>query len=52
MILKFELSLEEANLVMAGLGKLPFESVAILVKKLQDQATPQISEQEISVTKE
>ena len=37
----FELTADEANLVMAGLGKLPFEAVFNLVSKIQQQAQEQ-----------
>lgn len=42
MLIKFELSLEDANLVVTALGKLPYESVAGLITKLQAQAAPQL----------
>ncbi len=42
-MLKFELTLEEANMVLAALGKAPFEAVAGLINKLQQQAQPQIA---------
>jgi hypothetical protein len=35
------LTLEEANLLLANLGKLPYEQVFALVKKIQDQGAPQ-----------
>lgn len=38
----FELTLEEANLILAALGKAPFEQVAGLIGKLKDQAQPQL----------
>lgn len=44
-MLKFELSLEEANIILASLGKMPYESVAGLIAKLQKQAAPQLAEQ-------
>ena len=39
---KFELTLDEANLILAALGKAPFEQVAGLINKLKEQATPQL----------
>lgn len=39
---QFELTLDEANLILAALGKAPFEQVAGLINKLKDQATPQL----------
>lgn len=41
-MLKFELTLDEANLVLGSLGKAPFETVANLINKLQQQAQPQL----------
>lgn len=41
-MLKFELSIDEANLVLAALGKAPFEQVAGLISKLREQAAPQL----------
>ena len=35
------LTLEEANAVLANLGKLPYEQVFTLVKKIQEQGAPQ-----------
>ena len=35
------LTLEEANLLVANLGRLPYEQVFTLVKKIQDQGAPQ-----------
>ena len=35
------LTLDEANLLVANLGKLPYEQVFTLVKKIQDQGAPQ-----------
>ena len=41
--LKFEVSMEEANLLIAALAKQPFETVAGLIQKLQGQAQSQMS---------
>jgi len=41
-MLKFELTLEEANTVLGALGKAPFEAVAGLINKLQQQDQPQL----------
>ena len=38
----FELTLDEANMVLAALGKAPFEQVAGLIGKLKEQAQPQL----------
>lgn len=45
-MLKFELSIEEANLILAALGKAPFEQVASLISKLREQAQPQLAAQQ------
>jgi len=44
--LKFEMTTEEANLMMAALAKQPFEMVAGLISKMQQQAQPQIAAQQ------
>lgn len=38
------LTLNDANLILAALGKLPFEAVADLVQKVRDQGQAQITE--------
>ena len=43
-MLKFELTLDEANLVLAALGKAPFEQVAGLITKMREQAQPQLAD--------
>jgi len=40
--LKFEVSIEEGNILIAALAKQPFEAVAGLIQKLQQQAVPQM----------
>ena len=40
--LKFEVSVEEGNKILAALGQLPYGQVASLVQKLQMQAVPQM----------
>lgn len=42
MTLNFELTLDEANLVLASLGKQQFDTVAALIQKIQQQAQPQL----------
>lgn len=42
--LKFEVSMEEANLLIAALAKQPFEAVAGLIQKLQQQAQSQMQQ--------
>ena len=41
-MLNFELTLEEANVILGSLGKMPYESVAGLINKIQEQAQPQL----------
>lgn len=38
------LTLNDANLILAALGKLPFEAVADLVNKIREQGQAQITE--------
>ena len=38
----FELTLDEANLVLACLGKAQFDTVAGLIAKIKEQAQPQL----------
>ncbi len=40
----FELTLDEANLILKALGKLPFEQVFELIGKLNQQANKQLVE--------
>lgn len=42
-MLKFELTLDEANAILGALGKQPFEAVASIVNKIQQQAQPQLA---------
>lgn len=43
--MKLDLSLQEVNIVLTGLGRLPYESVFELVDKIKIQATPQLNQQ-------
>ena len=38
----FEFTIEELNLIMASLGRMPYESVFQLVEKIRQQAAPQL----------
>ena len=38
----FEFTLEETNLVLNALGRMPYESVFQLIDNLRNQATPQL----------
>ena len=44
--MQFNVTLEQANLIVAALSKLPFEVSANLISELQTQAQPQIAELE------
>lgn len=44
--MNFEVTLEEANLIIAGLAELPFKLSAALINKLQEQAKPQIHQEQ------
>ena len=60
--LKFNVTTDEANLILSGLGKLPFENVYDLINKLQNQAKNQlqvpeneqndVGEEKINLTKQ
>lgn len=39
--IKLELTLDEANLLVANLGRLPYEQVFSLIQKIQTQGAPQ-----------
>ena len=49
MKLQFELTLDEANVVLASLGKQPFDSVAQLIQNIQQQAQPQLPALEAAI---
>lgn len=51
-MLKFELTLNEANLVLNSLGKQPFDTVASLIYKIQKQAQPQLPALEEAIAAE
>lgn len=44
--MKFDLTVDEANLVLSALGRMPYESVFQLVAKLQEQAQEHTQEAE------
>lgn len=48
--LKFEFTVEEVNIIMAALVKMPFETVAQLVGNVQQQVQPQLQQQKDSQT--
>lgn len=42
--LKFEVSEQQANMIVAALGELPYKAVADLITDLRVQAAPQLQE--------
>jgi len=40
--IRLELSIEETNVVLAALGKMPYEDVFLLIGNIQQQATQQV----------
>jgi len=45
-----QLSLDELNVVMSGLGQLPYAQVSPLVDKIRGQAIPQVQQQAATQT--
>lgn len=41
-MIKLELSVEEVQITLVGLSKLPYEAVAGLIDKIKSQAQPQV----------
>ena len=50
MELKLNLSLEQINIILAGLGKIPYEAAAPVVDVIRHQAQPQLQAQEAQPT--
>ena len=48
-VLKFELSIEEVNAILAGLGKLPLEASVNTWAKIKQVAEQQLQEQGITI---
>ena len=48
MNLNLNLSLEETNVVLSALVKQPYEVVAALVNKIQEQAKPQLNNEKVN----
>jgi len=46
--MKFEFSMEETNMVLSALGRMPYEAVFQLVANIQKQATEQLEQQKPS----
>ena len=47
MKLKFEFTIDETNKILGALGKLPYEQSADVISSIRDQATPQLSPDQI-----
>jgi hypothetical protein len=45
--LNLNVTIDEANLILEGLGSLPFAKVYALVSKIQQQASQQLNGQEV-----
>jgi len=43
--MKFDLSVNEINTIMASLGKMPYESVFAVIEKIREQATSQVEQE-------
>jgi hypothetical protein len=41
-MINFEFTIEEANLILGALGRMPYESVFQLVDNMRNQAGPQV----------
>jgi hypothetical protein len=41
--MKFEFTIEEINIIMSALGRMPYESVFQLVESIRKQAAPQLN---------
>lgn len=50
-LLKFTVSLEEANKIFKALGKEPFNEVYELIGSLNEQANQQLSEKSFQITR-
>ena len=42
-MIKLELTVEEANMILRTLGKHPFEDVVALINKIKSQGEPQVA---------
>ena len=51
-MLKFELTVAETELILAALGKAPFDQVVGLIGKLREQAQPQLNNVQVTSTSE
>jgi hypothetical protein len=46
--IKINLTIDDVNLILEGLGNLPFARVFTLVGKIQEQAAPQLKSADVS----
>ena len=46
--IKINLTIDDVNLILEGLGNLPFARVFTLVGKIQEQAAPQLKSDDVS----
>lgn len=46
LILKLELTVAETNIILASLGKHPFDEISKLIYKIKSQGEPQLKELE------
>ena len=46
--IKINLTIDDVNLILEGLGNLPFAKVFTLVGKIQEQAAPQLESADVS----
>ena len=44
-ILKFEFTVEQTNIVLVALGRMPYEAVALMIAEVQKQAQAQVGNQ-------
>jgi len=42
-MIKLELTVDEANMILRTLGKHPFEEVVMLINKIKSQGEPQVA---------
>ena len=49
--IKFELTVEQANIVLESLSRMPYQAVAGLIAELQKQAAPQVQSQQEQTVK-
>ena len=52
MIITYKVSVNEANLIVTALGKLPYETVNELITRLTEEGNSQIAKQQSSSSQE